>query len=524
MNQKIDVYGLRLKLAADRKSETISEFETGTQLFQAKQYDKAIAHFEQCLEQFDQPFDDEPLSEQDLASKTDKTSIELISKILVSRGLSLYNKNLSSTEPNKELFKKASNDFSLVPKYYHMYKRLYFSEKGYEYLLYKDREALNLFVSCLKAYYLEGTCWRQSEKRTELRSGVERTVLCFTQAIFMALDLKDHMDIVVNVNSCKAVLDQLPQYYMNRGLCYNEMKSYSKAITDFTSQLTELSLISSLAADKKEQQRYMTYHNIALSHMAMDKFEEAISDFSNCLECSSNYSKLLTDDKQKKYQQEKSIESHYQRAIACHKFITENVAECNSATYRKVIEFKKLASSDFEQVLSVKPNNYQCRLNYAQMLLTLARNSESVGESKNFYLEAISQLRKCLELKPKEIKLHMYLAKSLTKTNQASEDIIDVYKKIILLTEQEKSNVISDKQLANIFFERAVFYNRNLNNVEGAIADFTKCIALNNKFSDAYFNRGTLYYLKQKKFDLALDDFVRVVEINSRDVEALFEM
>lgn len=54
---------------------------------------------------------------------------------------------------------------------------------------------------------------------------------------------------------------------------------------------------------------------------------------------------------------------------------------------------------------------------------------------------------------------------------------------------------------------------------ELALADYTKAIQLNPKFSQAYNNRGRIY-ARQQKYDLAIADFTKAIELNPQLWEA----
>lgn len=60
-----------------------------------------------------------------------------------------------------------------------------------------------------------------------------------------------------------------------------------------------------------------------------------------------------------------------------------------------------------------------------------------------------------------------------------------------------------------------------MNELEEAINDYSKAIAINNSDPDVYFNRGLVYDLRQE-YQKAIDDYTQSVFYNSADPEAYF--
>ena len=64
--------------------------------------------------------------------------------------------------------------------------------------------------------------------------------------------------------------------------------------------------------------------------------------------------------------------------------------------------------------------------------------------------------------------------------------------------------------LAEAYYNRGVTYEAKVQ-VDHAIADFAKAIALNPNYAQAYYNRGLAYCVKGD-FDHAVADFTKVIE------------
>ncbi|ABM78777.1 tetratricopeptide repeat protein [Prochlorococcus marinus] len=72
----------------------------------------------------------------------------------------------------------------------------------------------------------------------------------------------------------------------------------------------------------------------------------------------------------------------------------------------------------------------------------------------------------------------------------------------------------------------AVFFNRGyakdeLKDYQGAIADYTKAIAINPQYADAYNNRG-IAKRKSGDYQGAIADYNKAIEINPQDAEAYY--
>ena len=68
------------------------------------------------------------------------------------------------------------------------------------------------------------------------------------------------------------------------------------------------------------------------------------------------------------------------------------------------------------------------------------------------------------------------------------------------------------------YFNRGLAYGKK-GEVDRAIADFDKAIALNPDYAAAYYNRGTAYGMKGD-YDRAIADFGRAIKLNPKDADA----
>jgi tetratricopeptide (TPR) repeat protein len=69
------------------------------------------------------------------------------------------------------------------------------------------------------------------------------------------------------------------------------------------------------------------------------------------------------------------------------------------------------------------------------------------------------------------------------------------------------------------YFSRGNAYIRK-DEIEKAIADYTRAIEINPQYSDAYYNRGTIYGKEKGMHEKAISDFSRAIELNSIDISS----
>lgn len=75
---------------------------------------------------------------------------------------------------------------------------------------------------------------------------------------------------------------------------------------------------------------------------------------------------------------------------------------------------------------------------------------------------------------------------------------------------------LSYSQTAEEYFQRGVS-KVNLENYQGAIADYSKAIEINPKFSDAYYNRGYLKNNLEEDYEAAITDYTMAITLSPND-------
>jgi tetratricopeptide (TPR) repeat protein len=92
---------------------------------------------------------------------------------------------------------------------------------------------------------------------------------------------------------------------------------------------------------------------------------------------------------------------------------------------------------------------------------------------------------------------------------------------IELLTRAIESGQLTSRELEASYYNRG--YARDERGQYGkAIADYTKAIGLNPKFTEAYYNRGNAWE-SQGKYDKALADYTQAIKLNPKHVNAYYK-
>jgi len=92
---------------------------------------------------------------------------------------------------------------------------------------------------------------------------------------------------------------------------------------------------------------------------------------------------------------------------------------------------------------------------------------------------------------------------------------------IELFTRAINSGQLSSKELEASYYNRGYAWDEK-DEYGKAIADYTKAIGLNPKFTEAYYNRGNAWESKGK-FDKALADYTHAIKLNPKQVSAYYK-
>lgn len=163
--------------------------------------------------------------------------------------------------------------------------------------------------------------------------------------------------------------------------------------------------------------------------------------------------------------------------------------------------------------------------------LFINRNTQKAQDKYNGYIieklraqtkqseDALSKLKEDIQEIQKQIDISKNDALKAANEAKASElfsqalNEKDPQKAIQLFT-----NCIEHFPYATAYYNRAII-KQSINDLYGAIDDYSKAIQLNPNFADAYNNRGTANK-RAGNYVAALDDYNKVIELNPNDSEA----
>ncbi|MFQ5824982.1 MAG: tetratricopeptide repeat protein [bacterium] len=174
--------------------------------------------------------------------------------------------------------------------------------------------------------------------------------------------------------------------YINRGVCYDNLKQYENAIRDYTSAL-------------KIDPRYLLVYNYrGMSYSSLDKYEEAIKDYNKAIEIDpllilSYVNRGVTFRQMGKYEQ--AIQD-YSKAIE----LDPNNAQiyCRRGTCFTNLKKFNLAIQDFLKAIEILPDYTLAYYNLGYAYWGLKK-----------WNEVVKAWQKCLELEPEQPQLLKHL-------------------------------------------------------------------------------------------------------------------
>jgi tetratricopeptide (TPR) repeat protein len=92
----------------------------------------------------------------------------------------------------------------------------------------------------------------------------------------------------------------------------------------------------------------------------------------------------------------------------------------------------------------------------------------------------------------------------------------DVYTPVVI---QEEKKVLAPAQEKEALNKGLAYLDRQM--YDEAIAEFTKAIELNSRFTEAYYDRGLTYY-KKMEFNQAISDYTKAIEISPNDADVYY--
>jgi tetratricopeptide (TPR) repeat protein len=137
-----------------------------------------------------------------------------------------------------------------------------------------------------------------------------------------------------------------------------------------------------------------------------------------------------------------------------------------------------------------------------------------VGADGDFRVEkreAVAQFSRAVALNPRYVIAYFMRAKAKDQLNDPQGALAD-YDQVIFL----------DPKLAAVYYSRGSLKGGKLNDAKGALADYNQAIALDPKLALAYNNRGLLKYEKLNDAQGALADYSKAIELNPKNALAYY--
>lgn len=270
--------------------------------------------------------------------------------------------------------------------------------------------------------------------------------------------------------------------YNNRGVAYQELQQYDRAIADFNKAL-------------EFKQHEFIYNNRAIAYIRLGKYDRAIEDYDKAIELKPDYA-LSYNNRGITYndlgQHDRAIEN-FNRAIE----LKPNYAEYY---YNRGVVYENLgqherAIADYSKAIDFNPNLHQVYTNRGVVYANL----------KQFEC-AIKDFNRALYLKQHEF-IYINLGSAYFYLGQYDRAIKNYNRALDLKPDYAKA-----------YYNRGLAY-AYLGQHKRAIADYTKAIELNPNYVDAYNNRGNAYF-NLEQYDRAISDFDKALELNPNNTVA----
>jgi tetratricopeptide (TPR) repeat protein len=127
--------------------------------------------------------------------------------------------------------------------------------------------------------------------------------------------------------------------------------------------------------------------------------------------------------------------------------------------------------------------------------------------------EAIAAFTKAIQLNSQYFYAYYVRAVAYYQIGEFQKALADCNKAISL---QKSSGDALNPSLAGAYYNRGNLKEEQLNDPQGALADYNQAIALNPKYVDAYINRGNLKASKLNDLQGALNDYNQAVALNPK--------
>ncbi|EFC37724.1 TPR repeat domain-containing protein [Naegleria gruberi] len=371
-------------------------------------------------------------------------------------------------------------------------------------------DKLPVLLTQVKSWYLKGVSERSLKNH-------ENSLKSLDKAIKLG---KEYNKLVTESNQKHPIHN----YYMTRGLIFNDQKNYEKSTKNFRKFIK-------LCPEEgnNNMELFIANHNLGIGLEKLDKEDEAFEAYSEAI---SHFGKVSDKEKQWKAHSG-SLDTYYYRGLLSEK---------------KESSMKCIADYDF--VLRYNPNHLHAHQHRAAVLYHLKEYEQAIEsftkviehDPKDFtalfnrgmcykfvgeLAKSVIDFNQTTKVNPEFFKAYSELVRVLIKLDEKDpQRLIPLYTKSIELIEAGKVNkddIPNDQSIGAIYFERGVQLVKD-EKYQEAIDDFTSAIKKDGKFVDAYFNRANVYRRFLKKPEKALSDAEKVCELDETDVDGMMEV
>jgi len=300
--------------------------------------------------------------------------------------------------------------------------------------------------------------------------------------------------------------------YLNRGLTFNNLGQYERAIADFD-QALHLNSKLPLAYNNRgatfrnlgQEQRAiadfdqalrldpnlaLAYSNRGLSCSKLGQYERAIADFDQALRLDPNLA-LAYSNRGLNYSRlgkEQQAIADFDRALRLDStFIPAYVNRGNS--YGQLGQYER-ALADYDQALRLDPNDAQVYYNRANEYSRLGREQQ-----------ALADYDQALRLDPRYAAAYSNRGLIYSRLGREQQALADYDQALHL-----------NPNLAEVYINRGGTYNK-LGQAQRAIADYDQALHIDPKLAIAYSNRGNSY-MDMRQYQQALADFEQALRLN----------
>jgi tetratricopeptide (TPR) repeat protein len=274
--------------------------------------------------------------------------------------------------------------------------------------------------------------------------------------------------------------------YSTRGVTYNNLELYDKAIEDYNRAIQ----INSGDA--------YAYSNRGNTYYYLQQYDEALADHNRALQLNPNFSNAYLNRGNVYRDLNRNVEAleDYNRTLKIDP--TDAQAYNNRGALYERLEHYEEALGDFAKAIRLDPNNAKFYSNRAKTYIELRR-----------YDLALTDCNTALRLDPSLNKTYALRGSAHLQLQRYQEALTDYSRAIRLGVEDSYT-----------YNGRGATY-RALTRYKDALTDLNRAIELDPDGAEVYINRGNAY-LGLQQYDKAIMDFTKAIRIDPDKPEAYF--